>query len=70
MDVYQIKIANLVENNYGQNDIVVSMVSKYKDSKFVKHLKLNAETLEILLKGKIYVIPEQDTFEFLSEDKD
>ena len=60
-ETYQIKIAKLLPNEYGNNDIVISMISKYKDNKFEKHVKLDRKILEILLKGIIHIdIPENE----------
>ena len=37
------------------------MISKYKDNKFEKHVKLDRKILEILLKGIIHIdIPENE----------
>tara|TARA_R110000765_G_scaffold101860_2_gene190274 strand:- start:3381 stop:3578 length:198 start_codon:yes stop_codon:yes gene_type:complete len=55
IETYKIKIAKLLPNKYGNNDIVISMVSKYKDSKFDKHVKLDKEILDILLNGTLLV---------------
>jgi|TARA_R110002020_G_scaffold221212_1_gene429237 hypothetical protein len=54
-ETYQIKIAKLLPNEYGNNDIVISMISKYKDNKFEKHVKLDRDILNILLKGVIHI---------------
>tara|TARA_R100000900_G_scaffold131531_1_gene107760 strand:+ start:369 stop:566 length:198 start_codon:yes stop_codon:yes gene_type:complete len=54
-ETYQIKIAKLLPNEYGNNDIVISMISKYKDNKFIKHVKLDKEILDVLLKGTIFI---------------
>tara|TARA_Y100000401_G_C8224351_1_gene174925 strand:+ start:205 stop:405 length:201 start_codon:yes stop_codon:yes gene_type:complete len=60
-ETYQIKIAKLLPNEYGNNDIVISMISKYKDSKFEKHVKLDKDILNILLKGVIHIdMPENE----------
>ena len=55
IETYKIKIAKLLPNKYGNNDIVISMVSKYKDSKFDKQVKLDKEILDILLNGTLLV---------------
>tara|TARA_E500000331_G_C16775535_1_gene505722 strand:- start:116 stop:316 length:201 start_codon:yes stop_codon:yes gene_type:complete len=60
-ETYQIKIAKLLPNEYGNNDIVISMISKYKDNKFEKHVKLDRDILNILLKGVIHIdMPENE----------
>lgn len=44
---FEIKRAKLVKGKYG-NDLVVSMVSVYKDGTFVKHATLNDELITAL----------------------
>lgn len=52
---FSIAQADLVENERGKKDLIVSMVSCYKDGKFVKHCKLNEELLEAMQeKQEIY----------------
>ena len=55
IETYKIKIAKLLPNEYGNNDIVISMISKYKDSKFVKHVKSDKEILDTLLNGTLFI---------------
>lgn len=42
--------AKLQPNEFGENDIIISMVGVYKDGKFLKHAKLNEELLKALAK--------------------
>ena len=46
MITYKIKQASLVPDQYG-NHIEVKMMTKYKDGKFVKHIKLDDDAIRI-----------------------
>ena len=52
MITYKIKQASLVPDKYG-NHIQVKMMTKYKDGKFVKHIKLDDDAIRILNYGLI-----------------
>ena len=52
MITYKIKQASLVPDKYG-NHIKVKMMTKYKDGKFVKHIKLDDDAIRILNYGLI-----------------
>ena len=52
MITYKIKQASLVPDQYG-NHIAVKMMTKYKDGKFVKHIKLDDDAIRILTYGLI-----------------
>ena len=47
MKTYQLKQTSLKPDKYG-NNIIVKMVTEYKDGKFVKHIKLDDRALAIL----------------------
>lgn len=52
MITYKIKQASLEPDEYG-NHIKVKMMTKYKDGKFVKHIKLDDDAIRILNYGLI-----------------
>tara|TARA_R100001082_G_C4357348_1_gene157529 strand:- start:1660 stop:1854 length:195 start_codon:yes stop_codon:yes gene_type:complete len=52
MITYKIKQASLEPDKYG-NHIKVKMMTKYKDGKFVKHIKLDDDAIRILTYGLI-----------------
>lgn len=53
-----IKKAKLVKNEYWKNDIMISMVWLYDENwKRIKRLKLDDETLQKIVSGKISLIP-------------
>jgi len=51
---FEITKMKLVKNDFGKNDIVVSMVKVLKDGKFVKFAKLNDSLLDAM-KAKGFV---------------
>jgi len=52
----QIKNAKLVKNEFWKNDIFINRISLYDDNwKFVKFVKLNDYTLQLLLSEKIFL---------------
>ena len=52
MKTYQLKQTSLKPDKYG-NNIIVKMVTEYKDGKFVKHIKLDDRALAILESGQL-----------------
>ena len=52
MITYKMKQVSLVPDQYG-NNLIVKMVTKYKDGKFVKHIKLDEDAVTILTYGTI-----------------
>jgi len=52
MITYRMKQVSLVPDKYG-NNLIVKMVTKYKDGKFVKHIKLDEDAVKILTLGTI-----------------
>ena len=52
MITYKMKQVSLVPDQYG-NNLIVKMVTKYKDGKFVKHIKLDEDAVKILTLGTI-----------------
>ena len=52
MITYKMKQVSLVPDKYG-NNLIVKMVTKYKDGKFVKHIKLDEDAVKILTLGTI-----------------
>ena len=52
MITYKMKQVSLIPDVYG-NNIIVKMITKYKDGKFVKHIKLDEVAIKILTFGTI-----------------
>ena len=58
MITYKMKQVSLVPDKYG-NNLIVKMVTKYKDGKFVKHIKLDEDAVKILTFGTIVYFEEK-----------
>ena len=58
MITYKMKQVSLVPDQYG-NNLMVKMVTKYKDGKFVKHIKLDEDAVNILTFGTIVYFEEK-----------
>lgn len=52
MITYKMKQVSLIPDIYG-NNLIVKMITKYKDGKFVKHIKLDEDAVKILTFGTI-----------------
>ena len=52
MITYKMKQVSL-KPDVNRNNIIVKMITKYKDGKFVKHIKLDEDAIKILTFGTI-----------------